>query len=147
MAIDLGDSTFRPLLRDDMIAAWDLLKVHYDAPYLPGEASDLPRGFIQIRNVEPGEPQGFSRRNKWHPYRLVGQFAYPASGTVEEARVTRVNELMDILTSEATSNIYKDDWRYRDDGQPFEDAEALGDPQNRIYHVVVDFALLWETGI
>jgi len=150
MAMELGDSTFRPLLRDDMMNAWELVKVHSSAPELPAEGDDLPRGFIQLLNVDATEarPRGFSRRAMWHSYRLVGQFAYPEESVIlQEEKIERVNELLALLTVGGT--IYTrnaESWRYWAVAIPFEDAAALDDTTEKTYHVIVDFTLEWITG-
>ena len=94
MALELGDSTFRPLLRDDTIGAWELEQMHYDPPQTPPSADVLPRGFLQLRNVEPGVPRGFNRTVLFHDYDITGQFPYPDEETIEEAKMERVNELL-----------------------------------------------------
>lgn len=146
MAVDLGDETFRPLLKADMMDTWELLKVHDTPPELPGSASDLPRGFLELRNVAPPGFWSFSRKMMLHDYRLVGQFAYPDEGTVLwTAKREKADLMLAVLT--VGNTIYKDDWRYTDIAIPFEDAKALDDPTERVYHVIVDFTLQWETGV
>lgn len=146
MAVDLGDETFRPLLKADMMDVWGLLKVHDTPSELPGEGTDLPRGFLELRNVVPAVFRSFSRRLLLHEYRLVGQFAYPEEGTVLwTAKREKADVMLVVLT--VGNSIYKDDWRYREVSVPFEDAKALDDPTERVYHVIVDFTLEWETGV
>jgi hypothetical protein len=145
MAIDLGDSTFRPLLLEDIKTAWDVERVHYDPPQTPGSLSQLPRAFIQLQNVEPGEKRGFNRWVLFHVYELAGQFVYPESGTLEEAKVSRANELLDVLT--AGNTIYQSAWRYRFDGVDFEESRLSDDSTERYYTVRLTFALEWITGV
>lgn len=147
--IDLGDTTFRPLLASDMLDAWALTKVHFDRPQTEGSFDDVPRGFIQLLNVEPSEqrPRGFNRRALWHRYRLIGQFQYPEEGTLEEAKTAKASELLAVLT--AGDTIYErsgEQWRYWDVGVPVEEANALDDAVETVYHVMVDFTLEWVTG-
>lgn len=147
MAIDLGDSTFRPLLRDDMKDAWSLVQVHYDAPQTPGSLAQLPRGFLQCGNLDEVESQGFSKQNITHPYELSGQFVYPEDMTLEEAKFERAEELLSVLTGDSDSNIYKSAHRYRYMGTLFEESRISDDSTERYYTVTIRFGLLWETGI
>jgi len=148
MAVTLGDDTFRPLLRDDMLDAWSLLQVHYDPPQTPGSLSVLPRGFLQLQNIEPGDPRGYTTRVLFHTYRIVGQFPYPDEGTLEEEKVDRFNEILALLT--AGDSIYTRDavdWRYRIDGFDFEVSRTQDDSTERYYSVQLDFSLEWVTGV
>lgn len=145
MALELGDSTFRPLLRDDIVEAWEVEQIHYDPPATPGTASVLPRAFLQLGNVDIGEKRGFTRRVLMHTYTIVGQFAYPEEGTLEEAKVARVNELLAVLTAGAT--VYQSAWRYRFDGVDFETSRTSDDEAEEYYTVMLTFTLEWVTGV
>lgn len=145
MAITTGDSVFRPFLRDDMLSAWGLVQVHYDAPAVPGSLDILPRGFIELQDIAPGAGHSFTRRLLLHQYRLVGQFSEPENETQEEARLERVGELLDVLTAGNTA--FHNDYRYRDVGVPIAEARQLDDAMEDVYHVVIDITLEWETGV
>lgn len=145
MAIELGDSTFRPLLRDDILDAWEVNRIHYDPPAVPGTASVLPRAFLQLGNIGPGETLGFSRRLMFHTYTIVGQFAFPAEGTLEEAKVERVNELLAVLT--VGDSIYHSAWRYVLGSVDFETSRTSDDETEAYYTVMLTFSLGWETGL
>jgi hypothetical protein len=148
MAMELGDSTFRPLLIADMMDTWELLKVHSSPPELPGDGDSLPRGFIQLLNVDEGVKRGFTRRVLMHTYRLVGQLRYEEGVVLQDERIDRANELLAVLTAGGTKYTRNgEDWRYGGVAIPFEDAAALDDPTEQIYHVIVDFMLEWVTGV
>ena len=145
MALELGDSTFRPLLRDDIISAWEVEQIHYDPPAVPGTASVLPRAFLQLGNIDAGEKRGLTRTVLFHTYTIAGQFPFPEEGTLEEAKVARVNELLAVLTAGGT--IYESVWRYRFDGVDFETSRTTDDEAEDYYTVMITFSLEWVTGV
>lgn len=147
MAMELGDETFRPLLRDDIIEVWEVDRVSYDPPQTAGAASQFPRAFLQLLNVEPADFHSFSRRLWLHRYRIEGQFlySYGDEGTLEENKVARANELIAILT--VGNSIYHDDWRYREISVDFETSRLSDDRAELVYSVMVEITLEWETGL
>lgn len=147
MSMTLGDETFRPLLTEDMLEAWELVSVGYDPPQTENRVEKYPRGFLQLLNVEPAEFLSFSRRKWLHRYQMTGQFLYTLGeeGTLEEYKVARANELLAVLT--AGSSIYHDDWRYRDISIDFETSRLSDDRAELMYSVLVEFTLEWETGV
>jgi hypothetical protein len=146
MAIDLGDSTFRPLLLEDIKTAWDVERVHYDPPQTPGSLSQLPRAFLQLQDFTDFESFGFINQVLPHTYTIAGQFAYPETGTLEEAKVEKAEALLAVLT--AGNGKYHSDWRYRRFAPPrFEESRLGDDETERVYSVHLDFTLEWETGI
>lgn len=99
--LTLEDTRLRELLHGDMRAAWALTEIHDDPPMLPASAADLPRGFLILGDLEPRRGEyGASPAEVHvpHVYRIVGQFAWPTSGTWEAAKLEKQKALVNILT-------------------------------------------------
>ena len=150
MAIDLGDSTFRPLLAADMLEAWSCAGVHHGEPTTPVKASKFPNGFLRLGNIVP-ERQGFSRQVLLHPYELTCQFRYPTGETnIETEKAARISEILAVLTPEEDNQIYArndDQWRYRIEGMEFDTNGLIENTTERYYEVTLRFTLEWETGL
>lgn len=141
----LGDSTFRPLLTEDMIGAWELEQVHYDAPKVPGSLDVLPRGFLTLQTLPRGDRRGFNRQIRPHTYDLTVQFPYPESGTLEEAKVEKVEAFLTLVTTDA--GIYRGAYRYEVGDIDFETARLEDDPNEEVCSISIEFTLEWETGL
>ena len=99
----LDDATIRPLLKADIITAWGANVEFEDNPaYLPGSAADLPRVFVELDDVTPQAAQGSAgirQASVPHIYQITGQFTFPASGTIETAKITLFNQLAAVLSA------------------------------------------------
>lgn len=138
--MQLADATLRPLLRDDTKTAWTITRIEYDPPEIPGDASLLPRAFIQLNNVPTARHKGgagFGESQAIHTYRITGQFAWPTTGTLEEAKVTKSNLLLAVLTT--VSTVYRSNWRYLDPTIEFETGQT--DNGEAFYTVTVEFPI------
>jgi hypothetical protein len=143
MPLQLADAILRPLLRDDIKTAWSLSRVRSDPPQIPGVPADLPQAFLQLRDVETAREAGqagFGETQVVHTYVITGQFVYPVSGTLEEAKVEKANALLSVLTT--VSTCYQEDYLYHDPAVRFEDVQ---DATEAYYTVVVEFPIIAVT--
>ncbi len=102
--ITLNDSTFRPQLHANLLAVFPDLagRINDDVQRaMPGKG-DLPRAFVTLGDPKPdyrGEQASFSEVQISYPYTLLVEFAWPASGTIEAARLTALQALLAQLTA------------------------------------------------
>lgn len=105
MALSLDDSTVRTALRTSIRTAWSVTRIFDDEPKTIAAASHLPRAFIFLQDTEITTGQGQSGMGQVEvplTYEITGQFAYPASGSLEEAKVSKANLLLAQLTASAS---------------------------------------------
>jgi hypothetical protein len=143
MPLQLADAVLRPLLRDDIKTAWALTRVRSDPPQIPGQPADLPQAFLQLRDVETAREAGqagFGETQVVHTYVITGQFVYPVSGTLEEAKVAKANALLAVLT--AVSTVFHTDYLYHDPVVRFEDPQ---DATEGYYTVLIEFPIVAVT--
>lgn len=102
MPLTLGDTAIRTALHASLNAAWSCTEVYDDPPKLPKSAANLPLGFVQLGDMAPvrnGQGAGVNDVELLHTYTLTGQFAWPSSGTIEAAKVAKVQALLSLLTA------------------------------------------------
>lgn len=100
--MQLDDTAIRTQLHADILAAWATNEIHDDLPYQAASYAELPRGFVELKDIEirrAGPGASVNDVSIPHDYIITGQFAWPVSGTIEISKVARANELLSRLTS------------------------------------------------
>lgn len=139
MPLTLNDSTIRQQLQADIQAAWSVRRVYDDPPQTPASLSRLPMAYLLLGDLEPQRSaRGASAKEVTvpHLYTMTGQFAWPASGTIEAAKLARAQALLDRLTAaERYAGWHRDVTAIR-----FY-LEGLSANQERYFEIEIEFAV------
>lgn len=106
MPITLDDPALRAFLHTDIDTAWSTAGNIFDDPVqVPETNADLPRAYVQLQgdilSTKAGSLAGLSQWSNRQPYKIVGQFAWPAAGTttIEAAKVANAQAFLNLLTA------------------------------------------------
>lgn len=131
--MQIPDAPIRARLEDDLRACWNPTNLRPDAPRVAQNAADLPDVRVHLLDGEvQGQGPGSAARDVVVPltYEITGRWAYPASGTVNEAQVSRLNAFLAVFTADYPRYA---GWRYQESvGWVFDDQA-----EERTYTVTV----------
>lgn len=137
MANQINDGLLRPLINACVKAAWSPTKIVDNAARLPYAAADLPYAVVFLAGMTQ-DFGGLRMEAQTYRYEITGVFAWPSSGTINDALVSRANSLMSQLTDSPNFGPYG---RGRRVTEVAFDSQGGGDDQEPVYSVTVTLEL------
>lgn len=137
MANQVNDGLLRPLINACVKAAWSPTKIIDNTARLPALAADLPYAVVALVNMTQ-DFGGLRMEAQTYRYEITGVFGWPASGTINDAMISRANSLMAQLTESPNFGLYG---RGRRVTEITFDSQGGGDDQEPVYSVTVTLEL------
>ncbi len=102
MPNQINDAPLRAQLHTDIMAAHTganiPVAVHDDDPLLSKASADLPYYVLTLQDFHQ-EKEALRKVRQYYRYEITGRFPWPVSGTIQQAKIDRANEIMAVITA------------------------------------------------